>query len=399
MLVLLAAATSAHAAAATDLSLSGKEKARYGATLVLSAKLTSAGAPLAGRTVSLQSGSTAAGSAATDAKGVAKFRLKVTGSAVFEARFAPASPADAAAYAPATSKPLAITVRPAVRLTVATPLHSGRKSVGVPGVPVRVTGRVAPYVGGAISVRVTRRGRELKRKTASVSKTAAGGRFAVSFKLSRRGSYVVRAVQGASGQLDSGRSRAKRLLIVRANAHPGSRGPAVRALQSRLAALGYVTRVSGHFDGSTARAVLAFRKVFGMSRVTSASKAVFKRLAKGGGRFRVRYPKAGRHAEFDWSRQVLVLAIGSRPVRVVHASSGKPSTPTVFGSFRFYSKSPGYNAKGMYYSSYFIGGYAIHGYASVPPYAASHGCIRIPIATAISGYRWVRLGMPIFVYR
>jgi peptidoglycan hydrolase-like protein with peptidoglycan-binding domain len=209
----------------------------------------------------------------------------------------------------------------------------------------------------------------------------------------------VSAVQAASGEFGAGRSTAKRLFIVRPHASPGSSGTAVRALQRRLKALGYVTSVSGSFDGSTSRAVMAFRKVFGMSRVSVAGRAVFRRLAKGGGRYRVRYPKAGRHAEFDWSRQVLVLARGSRPVKVLHASSGKPSTPTVFGKFSFYSKTPGFNSKGMYYSNYFIGGYAIHGYAEVPTYAASHGCIRIPIPSATSVYRWVRLGTKIFVYR
>jgi lipoprotein-anchoring transpeptidase ErfK/SrfK len=52
----------------------------------------------------------------------------------------------------------------------------------------------------------------------------------------------------------------------------------------------------------------------------------------------------------------------------------------------------------MYYSSYFIGGYAIHGYASVPDYAASHGCIRIPIPSAKAVYAWIDLGDPIYVY-
>ena len=45
-------------------------------------------------------------------------------------------------------------------------------------------------------------------------------------------------------------------------------------------------------------------------------------------------------------------------------------------------KSPGFNAKGMYYSNYFIRGFAIHGYAEVPVFAASHGCLRIPIPDA-----------------
>jgi lipoprotein-anchoring transpeptidase ErfK/SrfK len=50
-------------------------------------------------------------------------------------------------------------------------------------------------------------------------------------------------------------------------------------------------------------------------------------------------------------------------------------------------------------SNYFIGGYAIHGYHDVPTYAASHGCIRVPIPNAASIYNWVNLGDRIFVYR
>jgi lipoprotein-anchoring transpeptidase ErfK/SrfK len=96
---------------------------------------------------------------------------------------------------------------------------------------------------------------------------------------------------------------------------------------------------------------------------------------------------------------VLVLAWGARPIKTLHASSGKSSTPTVFGHYRFYSKNAGYNARRMYFSNYFVGGYAIHGYADVPTYPASHGCIRIPIVNAIAVYRWIRLGTQIFVYR
>jgi hypothetical protein len=189
------------------------------------------------------------------------------------------------------------------------------------------------------------------------------------------------------------------LVVVRPSARSGSRGAGVRALQRRLSALGYLTPVTGRFGASTARAVLAFRKVNGMRRNSFAGRSLFRKLERGGGSFKVRYAKAGRHVEFDWSRQVVVLADGARPVRIVHASSGKPSTPTVFGTYHFYSKTPGFNSKGMYYSNYFVGGYAIHGYASVPPFAASHGCIRIPIASATSVFRWIKLGERISVYR
>ena len=68
------------------------------------------------------------------------------------------------------------------------------------------------------------------------------------------------------------------------------------------------------------------------------------------------------------------------------------------GKFSFYLKTPGTNSHGMVDSNYFIGGYAIHGYADVPNYPASHGCLRVPIPNARQIYDWVQIGDPIFVY-
>jgi len=187
--------------------------------------------------------------------------------------------------------------------------------------------------------------------------------------------------------------------VIKPSAHPGGHSRSVRLLQEGLRALAYVTPVSGSYDDATGRAVLAFRKVNGMARVEAPSTTIFKRLFRGRGGFRLKHAGAGRHVEFDWSRQVLVLAQGGKAVRIYHASSGKPSTPTVFGTFHFYSKTPGTNAKGMVDSNYFIGGYAVHGYAEVPTYAASHGCIRVPIPDAASIFSWIKLGETIFVYR
>ena len=79
---------------------------------------------------------------------------------------------------------------------------------------------------------------------------------------------------------------------------------------------------------------------------------------------------------------------------------GSPSaTPTGFGKFRVWLKQAGYNQKQMYYSVYFNGGEAIHGFASVPNQPASHGCLRIPIANAIRVYNWLDFGDVIYSYR
>ena len=57
------------------------------------------------------------------------------------------------------------------------------------------------------------------------------------------------------------------------------------------------------------------------------------------------------------------------------------------------------NAHGMVWSVYFHGGYAVHGYPSVPPtYPASHGCLRVPIPDSHHIYSSVRLGETIYVY-
>jgi lipoprotein-anchoring transpeptidase ErfK/SrfK len=53
----------------------------------------------------------------------------------------------------------------------------------------------------------------------------------------------------------------------------------------------------------------------------------------------------------------------------------------------------------MYYSVYYNRGEATHGYHSVPPYPASHGCIRNPIPDSIYIYNWIDLGDKMFVYR
>ena len=179
---------------------------------------------------------------------------------------------------------------------------------------------------------------------------------------------------------------------------PGARGPTVRLLQSRLARLRYVVSRSGTFDASTARAVIAYRKVRGMSRVAVASRSVVRGLLARRGSFKPKYPKHGKHVEVDLSRQVMVLMRGRRVDRIYGVSSGKASTPTVLGKFRVYSKTIGTNSLGMVDSSYFIGGYAVHGYVSVPTFPASHGCVRVPIPNARSIYNWLRLGDRVDVY-
>ena len=270
------------------------------------------------------------------------------------------------------------------------------------GAAWRVRGRVRPYVAGqTVVVRFYRGGRKLRAVRVAVqpSRTGRSGSFVVGHATRRPGRVVVRASHRATPQQRTFRARRVVVRVVEPSARPGSRGPVVRLLQARLAATGYVVGARGRYDARTARAVLAFRKIVGMRRTTAASAEVFRRLGRGQGRFRVRFPGHGRHVEADLSRQVLALIVAGRVERIYHTSTGAPATPTILGSYRVYRKDLGTNAKGMVHSSYFIRGYAVHGYPSVPVYPASHGCLRVPVADALSIYNWLRYGDRVDVYR
>jgi peptidoglycan hydrolase-like protein with peptidoglycan-binding domain len=277
----------------------------------------------------------------------------------------------------------------------------GGDAVTLVGQPWRVRVVMQPWVEGqTATVRFYRHGKRIAAVpvTLQPSKTGKSGMAVVPFTSKLPARVEVRASHLASPQLGTLVAKPVRVTVAALHAKPGARGPAVRLLQSELSALGYVVGKRGLFDDRTGRAVLAFRKVTGMARTNNASSEVFKALAKGKGRFKLRHPEHGKHVEADLSRQVIALARGGKVERIYPISSGKPSTPTVIGSFRVYTKSPGYNAKGMYFSNYFIRGYAIHGYASVPVFAASHGCLRVPIPDAISIYNWLRVGNIVDVY-
>jgi hypothetical protein len=278
----------------------------------------------------------------------------------------------------------------AAKLTLAT------RSVALSKSKLRVAGRLTPAKKGeTVVVRIYRGRRKLATKAVKVG---ADGAFRLNLKLGGSASVVVRASHRATPALGTAVSKARKVDVLPRSVGPGARRTAIRLLQRHLARRGYVVGSRGSYDGRTARAVLAFRKVSGLSRTSSADRSVMRRLVRGGGRFKVRYPNHGKHIEADLSRQVIALIRGRKVERIYPTSSGSPVTPTVRGNFRFYMAQPGYNAKEMYFSKYFVGGYAIHGYKSVPVYPASHGCLRVPIPDAVSIYGWIALGDRMDVY-
>ncbi len=262
-------------------------------------------------------------------------------------------------------------------------------------------GIVSPFVDGqTVKVSIYRDGQKIVVEQLAVTPGTGGkGKFHFSFSSGRAGVIKVRVVHYATAQQAQFAGSAPEISYVHTSLGPGMTGASVRLLQSELNALHYAVPLSGVFDEGTANAVIAYRKMTGLERTGYAGRGVFERLARGAGSFHVRYRRDGRHVEGNLTRQVLAeIGPGGRVVRLYTMSSGKPSTPTVIGRFRVYMKTPGVNTEGMVDSNYFIRGYAIHGYPEVPTYAASHGCLRIPIPDAPAVYAWVHEGTPVDVY-
>ncbi len=175
-------------------------------------------------------------------------------------------------------------------------------------------------------------------------------------------------------------------------------GRVVAGFRKALNRLALVPDNGRCFNGKMERAVLAYRKLNDMSRNSRASKSVVRRIFNGKGGYRVRRPGLGNHMEAPLSKQVIVFSKGRKPYAIFPIASGAPATPTILGTYEFYWKDPGYNSLGMYYSSYFIRGYAIHGYAEVPDYPASHGCLRTFIADQPRIYKITQIGMPVYTF-
>jgi hypothetical protein len=267
----------------------------------------------------------------------------------------------------------------------------------------RAVGYLRPFVQGQrVRIVLMRKGRVIAKRNPVVKRVPNSdrGRFDLrSPALTKSGTYRVVAKHFATPFQRQAVARSAKFRIKYPNLGPGDRNSDVKLFNRLLARQGYYTTHGKRYSSKTGFAVMAFRKVNGMSRSFNASPGIFKKLAAGKGAFHLRYPGAGKHVEVDISKQVMVLAKHRKPQHTFHVSTGAPATPTIRGHYRFYMRQPGFNSHGMYYSVYFRGGYAIHGYQSVPPYPASHGCVRNPIPESRFIYNWVSLGMSIYTYR
>ena len=192
---------------------------------------------------------------------------------------------------------------------------------------------------------------------------------------------------------------------------PGDSGPWVARLQEHLDTAGFRPgSADGVFGRATLGAVYAFQKVHDLPRDGIFRTEHWVLLEVG-----VSLPETTAspdRVEVDLERQVLLLVKDSEVEVVLPISSGngefyrgrggrqvRARTPE--GSYSFYRHVSGWRISylgGLYNPYYFRGGYAIHGSSSVPPYPASHGCVRVEIHDMDYLKTQVSVGMPIYVY-
>ena len=302
---------------------------------------------------------------------VTSARVRANGS--FRARILLRSPGPYhARYGALRSRTRTVVLRPELRVSL--------PAVAPVGGALALRPRLVPAGAGPVRVRVLRDGRLIRRKSGAIP-TAVPGSIRIELTTAARPGYA-------------GVRRILRTQVVQPSLGPGARGPSVLALERRLAELHYALRgVDGVYGQDTSEAVLAFQKVNGLPRTGRVESWLWRRLARAG------VPQAqrgGDYIEVDKTRQVLFVVAAGRVAKVVHVSTGATGN-TPLGSWQVYRRVPGWDWV-LWYPLYFKGGFAIHGYPSVPAYPASHGCVRIPMWIAPSLYGTHGQGTTVMVH-
>ncbi len=178
-----------------------------------------------------------------------------------------------------------------------------------------------------------------------------------------------------------------------------------------LSDLGYwAGAADGNFDTGSRHALVAFQKVEG--RATDGRLDAEELGALRGARRPEPLETGYAHVEVDLERQVLFVVEADGTVsKVLPVSTGngeqftsegwtrRAITPT--GRFKVSRKIEGWRKAPLgriFYPNYFLGGVAIHGSATVPPHADSHGCVRIPVYAAKEFSQMTPVGTVVLVH-
>ncbi len=249
-----------------------------------------------------------------------------------------------------------VPVRPSVRLFLPNSFVVFGHVVTVPDRAMRVTGVVRPYVPDQkVKLRVFEGGKAVKVAWARITPSGTGhnsGHFSQVFSVPAPGEATVVVGHTRNAAMRAFKE-SRTLTVLDEHVGFGSTGRFVVLVQERLAALHFYVPRTGVYDAGTGLAIDAYHRLLHWGTSQNLDGRTISFLLDGFGSFKLRYPHHGRHAEANLSLQLLALSNGPHVQEIFPISSGKPSTPTITGSFRIYSRVPGYLPDGMYYSDFF----------------------------------------------
>jgi len=371
LLAFSAAAARPDSAPAT-LTLKGPGATTYGHEIDFVGRLTPAAA---GRRVRLLRGTTFVAATGTNTDGSFRFKVAIANPGPFHV--------EAAGVA---STPVTVRIVPF--------LEASLVGARVAGSPLSLSAKLRPSYAGTLRVRVERSGGRTYSQLFGGSADVRLGTSAIeSFKI---------VVEDLPKPGFASVTKTLSVGLRPPSLTYGSRSLLVPDLLARLRALGYETpSVTQEFDYDVLESVYAFEKVENLDR-TGVADATFWAHLDNPVVPKPRYYQPAAHIEVDKAKQVLYVV---RDGKVVHISpvstAGLPGRFTPEGEFSIYRKVPGYDPSPLgilYKPMYFTGGYAIHGNPSVPPYPASHGCIRVPNFVIERLYDSEPYGETVYVY-
>ena len=345
-------------------ALTAPATAGYGQRVRLRASLAPVlvGAPLV-----LFHGGEAITRALTGRDGTAKFIVRAGSPVPYAVR-----------YGDIPSAERSLVIRPVLETRLA-----GSRAVGE---PLRLNTSVKPAGAGTLRIRIWRNGRLTYDQT-------GGAAARVGLRTRRAASYRI-AVNLVAAPGFAAVARTLTADVVRPHLAlrvPRARGPSARAApgQPRVRA-------------SASRRLVQPGHLRGGARVPEGPRPPVDRpgrpphLARA---LAITSPDAalpGHHIEVSKSRQYLLVVRSGRVTTILHVSTGATGN-TPLGRWHVYRKVPGWDWV-LWYPMYFLRGFAIHGYPSVPAYPASHGCVRVPMWIAPRLNAQHPYGTTVYVY-
>jgi hypothetical protein len=311
-------------------------------------------------------------------------------------------------FGPSASTALPLSVRPQIKVK---PIRSAAADI-----PIQITGTVKPRLSGPIFLE-QRHGKKWRR----IKRTEVqGGHF--SFTITPSGFVPLRDRVVRPGDLThvEAISRVLKIRVIHRALGYGSSGSDVLALQRRLRALHYDVGVkSSYYGWDMLHAVTAFQKVQGLYRDGVADNGVWSRLAHPKAPHLVHNGVKGTSVEVNLTKQILMIAKNGKVWRILDTSTAGGYTYTDSAGYAATAITPtGYfhiqykvdhlvtdKLGTLFRPSYFdTSGDAIHGEgdtnggSNVPPYPASHGCVRITDSAVDRYYDVFAVGVPVWIY-